>query len=365
MKGNIMLKIHTFEMKKGFLTDNEFAYIRNNLKAGYQYSHFENSQRYNYYAEKGIEIILIRCKYVPNTMTIKINPQKVLGVEKQQNLFELSETEFMKCLESVYEILEKNKIVLTEFKISRLDFTQDICFDKSEIIDIYIKLLNKTGAPYRYKKMYSKEKYKTSYNIITNSNNWEIAVYNKEQESKDRNKRNGIMYGIMRTEVRIFDFVEMNQVFSNGILHFDRVIKMQELANIILLNVFVDGFYIKLDKTKNILSKKYYSRNITKRQQNSIQKMIELSETIAIHRSLYDCIRGTDTIYSYDTIKNIKKRFVEERINLVSICANEHFSVLPDMKYILGIKSEIEKERDNQFLARNKLLNKLPTYKIL
>lgn len=173
------------------------------------------------------------------------------------------------------------------------------------------------------------------------------------------------MYGIMRTEVRIFDFVEMNQVFSNGILHFDRVIKMQELANIILLNVFVDGFYIKLDKTKNILSKKYYSRNITKRQQNSIQKMIELSETIAIHRSLYDCIRGTDTIYSYDTIKNIKKRFVEERINLVSICANEHFSVLPDMKYILGIKSEIEKERDNQFLARNKLLNKLPTYKIL
>lgn len=360
-----MLKIHTFEMKKEYLTDNEFAYIRNNLKAGYQYTHFENSQRYNYYVEKGIEIILIRCKYVPNTMTIKINPQKVLGIEKQQTLFELSETEFMKCLESVYEILEKNKIVLTEFKISRLDFTQDIWFEKSEIIDIYIKLLNKTGAPYRYKKMYNKEKYKTSYNIINNSNNWEIAVYNKEQESKDRNKRNGIMYGIMRTEIRIFDLVEINQVFSNGILHFDRVIKMQELANIILSNAFVDGFYIKLNKTKNILSKKYCGRNITKRQQNGIQKMIKLSETIAKHRSLYVCIRGTNALYSYDTTNNIKNRFAEERINLVSICAKEHFSVLPDMKYILGVKTEIEKERDNQFLVDNNLLNTLPIYKTL
>lgn len=360
-----MLKIHTFEMRKIISKRNEFGKFQSNLQEiGHYYHRAQNSQTYFYFVKKGLIIVLRRCKFTPDSITIQINPQKILGNEEQQNLFELSETEFMKCLVSVYEILEKNKIILTEFKISRLDFTQDIWFDKSEIIDIYIKLLNKTGAPNRYKyTKYGDTIYKDSYDIT--NGNWSIAVYNKEKESTKRNKRSGIMYGVMRTEVRIFDSNEMNQVFSNGLLYFDAIIRMQELAKIILSNVFVNGFYIKLDKTKNILSKKYHSRNITKRQQNGIQKMIELSKTIAIHRSLNDCIRGTNALYSYNTIKDIKERFIEERINLVSICANEHFSVLPDMKYILGIKTEIEVEKDNKFLIDNNLIHRIPTYRTL
>lgn len=93
--------------------------------------------------------------------------------------------------------------------------------------------------------------------------------------------------------------------------------------------------------------------------------MIELSETIAIHRSSYDCIRGKNPIYAYDTIKDIKLQFKEERINLISISANEHISVLPDLKYILGIKPESEMRKDNEFLIGNNLIDKIPKYSIL
>lgn len=363
-----MFKMHTFEMKKMFYGHNEFSKTLNDLKGvGHpQYSHNENSQVYTYYVKKGIVILLFRCRYVENSITIKINPQKVLGEEQQENLFELNEKKFVDCLILVQKILEKNNIKLNEFIISRIDFTRDIKFEKSEIIDIYIKLLNKAGAPYRYiYKKYGDEIYKNSYEIINTNRLYSIAVYNKERESELRNKRSAKMQGVMRAEVRIMDIAELKEIFSAKTLQFDKIVTMQDYAKMILTNAFVDGFYIKLEKSKKILYEEYYSRKATKRQKNKIEKMIELIETIAIHRSAYDCTRGTNALYSYNTINSIISGFAEKRINIISISANEHISVLPDLKYILGIKTESEISKDNKFLADNNLINKIPKYNIL
>lgn len=363
-----MLKMHTFEMKKTFYGHNEFAKAQNDLMGvGHsQYSHNENSQVYTYYVKKGIVILLFRCRYVKSSIMIKINPQKVLGEEPQENLFELNKNKFIECLTLVQKILEKNSIKLKEFIISRIDFTRDIKFEKSEIIDIYIKLLNKAGAPYRYVyKKYGNEVYKDSYEIINTNGLYSVAVYNKERESEQRNKRGASMRGVMRTEVRIMDIAALKEIFLAETLQFDKIIAMQEYAKVILENIFIDGFYIKLEKTKKILYEEYYSRKATKRQKNKIEKMIELSETIAIHRSAYDCIRGANALYAYDTIKDIKFQFEEKRINFISISANEHITVLPDLKYILGIKAESEMNKDNKFLADNSLTDKIPKYSIL
>lgn len=363
-----MLKMHTFEMKKTFYRHNEFAKAQNDLRGvGHpQYSQNENSQVYTYYVKKGIVILLFRCRYVKSSIIIKINPQKVLGEEQQENLFELNKNKFIECLTLAQKILEKNCIKLNEFIISRIDFTRDIKFEKSEIIDIYIKLLNKTGAPYRYVyKKYGDETYKDSYEIINTKRLYSVAVYNKERESEQRNKRSASMSGVMRIEVRIMDIEALKEIFSAETLQFDKVIDMQDYAIVILKNAFVEGFYIKLEKTKKILYEEYHSRKATKRQKNKIEKMIELSEKIAVHRSAYDCIRGAGALYAYDTIKNIKFQFVEKRINFVSISANEHISVLPDLKYILGIKTESEMNKDNIFLADNSLTDKIPKYTIL
>lgn len=358
-----MLKIHTFELRKIVCTNDEFTQIRDNLKGvGYRYRHTETSQVYTYNIENGIVILLIRCRYAQNIIIIQINPQKVLK-EHEQNLLELNENKFIKCLVLVGEVLKKC-INLMEFRISRIDFTQDIRFEKSEIIDIYIRLLNKAGVPYRYGyKKYKDTIYKDSYEITNGFHS--IAVYNKEQESKQRNKRGMAMNGIMRTEVRMSHTDEMRGLFLAETLEFDKIIAMRENADNILKNVFTDGFYIKLEKTKTILYKEYCNKNTTKRRKNKLEKMIELSQTVAIHRSAYDCIRGTNAVYSHETVKDIIGQFEKERINLIAISAKEHISVLPDMKYILGIKTENEVEKDNQFLIKNNLMNKIPKFEVL
>ncbi|EOS52172.1 hypothetical protein FMM75_17980 [Lachnospiraceae bacterium MD335] len=360
-----MLKIHTFELRKIVCTNDEFTQIRYNLKdVGHRYRRTETSQTDIYYLEKGVVVFLIRCRYASNIIIMQITPQKVLNEEQESCLLELNEKKFMKCLESVGKALKKNQIRLTEFRISRIDFTQDIRFEKSEIIDIYIRLLNKAGAPYRYGyKKYKDTKYKDSYEITNGFHS--IAVYNKEQESKQRNKRGMAMNGIMRTEVRMSDTGERKGLFLAETLEFDKIIAMRENADNILKYVFTEGFYIKLEKTKTILYKEYCSKNTMKRRKNKLEKMIELSETVAIHRSAYDCIRGTNAVYSHETVKDIIGQFEKERINLIAISAKEHISVLPDMKYILGIKTENEVEKDNQFLTKNNLMNKIPKFDVL
>ena len=208
-----MLKIHTFEMKKVFCMNNEFEQFRNNLNdIGFQYNNTENSQIYTYYAKKGIVIVLFRCKFVPDYVIVKINPQKVFGEEQLNSLFDLNKNRFMECLKSVEEIFRRRSVMLNEFRISRIDFTIDIKFERSEIIDIYIKLLNKAGTPYKYSyKDYGGVIYKDSYEIENDFHS--VAVYNKEKESRQRNKRNFIMQGVMRIEVRMIDAVEMRQIF--------------------------------------------------------------------------------------------------------------------------------------------------------
>lgn len=55
----------------------------------------------------------------------------------------------------------------------------------------------------------------------------------------------------------------------------------------------------------------------------------------------------------------------ERRINLVSISAKEPIVVIPDMLYMLGMKLEIEMQRDNQFLMEYNLMDKMPVYELL
>ena len=73
-----------------------------------------------------------------------------------------------------------------------------------------------------------------------------------------------------------------------------------------------------------------------------------------------------DTAGKYDeTTKDILNQLGERRINLVSISAKEPIVVIPDILYMLGMKSALEMQRDNQFLMEYNLMDKMPVYELL
>ncbi len=50
---------------------------------------------------------------------------------------------------------------------------------------------------------------------------------------------------------------------------------------------------------------------------------------------------------------------------MVSISAKEPIVVIPDILYMLGMKSALEMQRDNQFLMEYNLMDKMPVYELL
>lgn len=281
-------------------------------------------------------------------------------------LFDVKEDRFLQCLQRVDQILKEYHFDLWEYRISRVDFTQDIRFERSEMIDSVIRLLKKTGAPMRYHdKAYGNIIYKDSYNI-ENQEGCEIVVYNKERQYADRDERaRERMKGVMRIETRIKALDQTEEIFLQNMLCFSRLLNAQSYAEAMIKNAFVEGFYIKADKTKQIIRSEQGRKGISRRQQSKLAKTIEFVDGVAIHQCLKRCCGGKNALFCYDTTKDIISQLTDRRINLVSISAREPFTVIPDIKYMLGMKSEIEIQKDNQFLLENKLFDKMPVYELL
>lgn len=357
-----MLKIHTFEMVKNITTDEINMLIEkfNNTK-------FNKGNRYMCYTYtgmcgQGVTIWIMRYIGKTDEIILRINPQTVLGMDGKITLFEISDAELKRCLVEVERILEKCHIKLRDFRISRIDFTRDIQFDNPEVVGIIIKLLRKTGAPYRYKvTKYGGTEYKSSYDINNGCDS--VAVYNKWEQYRSikGEKHAEIMKGVMRVEVRTA--VERD-IYTNGFLHYRNVIRTEQYAELLIRNVFIDGFYIKTNRMKKILESEYNKKNTGKREKSRINKTWILIEGIAIHRSLQDCIRGEDAYFGYNTIQNIQNDLRKRRLNMVTISASESIQVIPDIKYLLGMKDESEMRKDYEFLVRNHLENKVPRYHI-
>lgn len=350
-------------MTKEIRTTLEGTKLRNNLKdIKCIHDKGETYMLYKYVGmcDKGITIFIIKHKFISNEVILQINPQTVLGKDGIITLFEIDEENLARCFALVKEILGKYQIDLSDFEVSRMDFTRDIQFEDCEAVDSIIKLLRKTGAPFRYSMTkYGSIEYKDSYDITNKVNS--VVVYNKEKQYKQRKGAQNaeFMKGVMRVEVKVA--VE-DIIYQNGRLYFNNVVKMERYAVQIIKNVFVDGFYIKLERMKSIFYKEYTKKDIGKRERNAINKILELENRIAIHRSLRECIRGKNAYYGYETTQNILNGLKERHINVVTISATENVQVIPDIKYLLGIKSEEEMQEDYEFLEKYRLTDKVPKY---
>lgn len=365
-----MLNIHTFEMKKSIDAHDEMMWIGEKLK-GIQFEPIQRDTytRIRYYglAGNGVIIIVFWYRYMGRgEICLQITPCKVLGIQDGVTLFNANEEVFQQCLRRVDQVLNKYHLSLCDYRMSRVDFTQDVRFERSETIETVIRLLKKTGSPQRYHdKYYGDRVYKDSYNIADQEGS-EVVVYNKEKQSAGRDeKQSARMKGVMRVEVRIQVSHQQRQIFIGNMLDFQQLLEEREYAEVKIKNVFYEGFYLKVKKIREILEKEYGRSRGLKRQQNKLQKMIELVNGVAVHQSLNKCIRGKDALFCYDTIKDIITQFAERRINLVAISAKEPFIVLPDMLYLLGMKSESEIRRDHDFLMEHKLLDKVPKFELL
>lgn len=365
-----MLKAHTFEMQSYINSKDEMMWVCEQLK-GIQFEPLqrESYTRFRYYgfAGSGVIIIVFWYRYMRRgKICLQITPCKTLGIQENATLFGVSEGGILQCLWRVEQILNKYHLSLRGYRMSRVDFTQDVRFERSEIIDTVIRLLIRTGAPrYYHNKVYGDKVYNNSYNI-EDSEGSEVVVYNKEKQNANRgDKQNARMKGVMRVEVRINISEQWRQIFMSNVLDFSQLLEAREYAVIKIQNVFCEGFYIKLSTTKEILKKEIKGGKGSKRQRNRLEKMIEFAEGVAVHQSLCKCIRGKTALFGYDTTKDILNQLGERRINLVSISAKEPIVVIPDMLYLLGMKSELEMRRDNEFLVEHNLLDKMPVYELL
>ena len=364
-----MLKVHTFEMQRYIDSKEEMRWVRDRLK-GIQFEPIQREAytRFRYYglAGSGVIVIVFWYRYkVRGEICLQITPCKTSGMQEDIALFSVNGGAFLQCLRRFEQILNKYHLSLRGYRISRVDFTRDIRFERSEIIDTIIRLLIRTGVPrYYHNKIYGDDIYDNSYNIEDHEGN-EVVVYNKEKQSADRGDRQSArMKGVMRVEVRINISDQSQQIFMGDELYFSRLLEAWEYAVIKIKNVFQVGFYVKLRKTKEILNKELKGGG-SRRQRNRLEKMIEFTEGVAVHQSFNKCTRGKTALFCYDTTKDILNQLGERRINLVSISAKEPIVVIPDMLYMLGMKSEFELQRDNEFLVEHNLLDKMPVYELL
>lgn len=365
-----MLKTHTFEMQSYINSKGEMMWLCERLK-GIQFEPMqrESYTRFRYYglAGSGVIVIVFWYRYMKRgKICLQITPCTVLGIQEGTTLFHVNKEGLEQCLRRVDQILSRFHLSLWKFRMSRVDFTQDIRFERSETIDIIIRLLKRTGAPQRYHdKSYGDRVYKDSYNIEDQEGS-EVVVYNKEKQSADRGDRQSAhMKGVMRVEVRINISDQRRQIFMGNMLDFSQLLETREYAEIKLKNVFHKGFYVKLRKTKDILKKELKGGGGSRRQRNRLEKMMEFAEGVAVHQNLGKCTGGKTALFCCDTTKDILNQFGERRINLVSISAKEPIVVIPDMLYMLGMKSELEMRKDNEFLVEHNLLDKIPLYELL
>lgn len=365
-----MLRVHTFEMQSYINSKDEMMWVCERLK-GIQFEPLkrESYTRFRYYglAGSGVIIIVLWYRYVRwGKICLQITPCAVLEILKDATLFDVNKNEFLQCLCRVDQILSGFQLGLWGFRMSRVDFTQDIRFERSETIDTIIRLLIRTGAPRHYhNKVYGDEIYDNSYNIEDQEGS-EVVVYNKEKQSADRGDKQSMrMKGVMRVEARINVADQSQQIFVGNELYFSRLLEAREYAENKIKYVFQEGFYVKLGKVKEILNKELKGGDGSKRQRNRLEKMIRFAEGVAVHQSLNKCTGGKTALFCYDTTKDIRNQLRERRINLVSISAKEPIVVIPDILYMLGMKSALEMQRDNQFLMEYNLMDKMPVYELL
>lgn len=357
------LKIHTLEMVKDITDNIEEQILRNKLKdiqrifhEGETYTMWE----YVGLCTMGIKIYSFYYQYRRNQVILQINPQTVLGMDGKSTLFEVDYETLEQCFFSVEKILKEYQVQIDDFTISRIDFTRDIQFEKKGVVDSIINLLRKTGAPYRYHMTkYGGREYENSYDITDGGDS--IVVYNKEKQyaEMEGEEKAEVMKGVMRIEVRTA--VE-ESIYQNGKLDYSKVITSEEYAEQIIRNVFIEGFYIKLKRMKSILQAEYRKRRVGRREKQRIEKVLTMVEKIALHRSLKECIRGNNACFGYETIQIIRKELVKRRMNIVTISAKEDVQVIPDIMFLLGMKDEEEIQKDNEFLIKYNLKDKIPKY---
>lgn len=361
----INLEIHTLEMVKRIPNHMEYLALRNNLeKARWSYRKRETyiMHRYVGLCEKGIKIEIMYYKYTDNEIVLRINPQTVLGMDGKAMLFKIEKEAFEQFISRLKNTLSEYQIDLTDFRLTRIDFTRDIQFEKEEVVDCIIKLVRKTGAPYRHRMTrYGGKEYENSYDITGECHS--VVVYNKgKQYAEMEGEEKAIsMKGVMRIEVRTA--VE-KVICQEGKLDFSTIVGMEEYAEFVIKKVFKDGFYIKLGKVKRILQDECEKRTTGRRERKRIEKILALVERIALHRSLRECVRGRNACFGYETIQGIQNELVKRRINIVTISARDNVQIIPDIKHLLGLKSNGEMQKDYEFLIKNNLEDKLPKYNL-
>lgn len=367
-----MFHINTLEMKKEIYTIEEEREVREKIKMlDIGYDNPVNGTTYQLFryfglCNKGVTIWIMRYKFKQNEIILRINPQTVFGENGKATLFEINEERLKECFAVVKKLLEEYEIDIDGFKVSRIDFTRDIQFEKTEVVDCIIKLLRKTGVPYRYSETkYGGKKYKDCYYITHNDNIVSVAVYNKEKQYRDTSKDGNaeIVKGVLRVEVRMM-VVDGMMIYERGNLYYENIKKLENYASATIEKVFCDGFYIKLSRFKKILFVEGKKRYVGKRERNKLSKMLTLAEIVAYKQNLQEYIRGAGACFCYETMQEVLGAFEDRRINLVTISAKEKIQVIPDMRYLLGMKREEEMKKDYQFLMENHLDDKVPKYKL-
>lgn len=212
-----------------------------------------------------------------------INPSRVLDGHDSK-LWKPSEKNIDKLLHRLDKHIEdyfNAEYTLDDFRLTRVDFTANVDVGSREQVSAYIKTLHRIGKvkgfSLKYKKNYVSIDKSLSFDLSGNSNNIEFTVYNKEEESGNKDFK-----GILRVEVRLTKQKSIRKRTDKETTP-KQIRDLAGRSEAIFMETFErvvpTGDYYKKDKAVELISSSDFKRK-------QKEKMLRLIELIAEKKSL-------------------------------------------------------------------------------
>lgn len=357
-----MISIHTFEFRMG-LSKKEHIQI----KKKFCISNKRQSWTEHRYSDKGIQIILYKGK-TKGFIYLKyiVNLKRIFNKDDYLHLLEPTSENITYIWETIRNTWDEIGcgIPFEKFILTRLDFTCDIQMENTELVQEYIRLLNKSilhsiqdkfsvDGIYHNQQISEDMRKELQQNCckykITECENFQF--YNKIYELENENlpipqKEKESLFKILRIELQIHRAKRISEFLQNAGLY-NAPIEEQFRFFITNAPIILIGRLEKIYSHGNYHQKSYiiqYVKNDTSIKNKTKKNILQF---------LYDCNRNTnlgrllelDKQYGEPNKRKKSLKYLSSRsINPVTINSKLHgYEILPDIFHL------IEEEIKNQW----------------
>ena len=334
-----MISIHTFELT---LEVGKEEFTRHRNRSG-KHIKYDGKDTIDYSLfKKGITVLYRLTKY-KNKIKLIVNPSRMLGYDDLVKLWKPSKKNVSELLCKIEENISDyffSSYALSDFRLSRIDFTKNIRFEDCNMVSAYVRTLYNIRKVKGYSPKYSKseEWYNSDYSfdLKGNSNGVEFVAYDKESAIRSEEKDCEMNYrkqerkarienakGLLRLEVKLTNqkaikkYTDKNNTVQRL---FDLVENSEEIFFDTFTRVVPFGEFHKKDTSVKII-------NATISDKTTRRKMLELVELIPIKKSLHLAQKEMN----YRKMDDLMKAFAKISLSPVTLSKRQNVKFLPNL----------------------------------